>query len=112
MKDEETGLTIASRLEKVTIGFDVEGDPITSLVALESEPPAEMTKDAKMKPNEQTMFSILHAAKRLSTSEWNERAREAGIGEKRKADLYDIRMKLKNKGLVTQLGEQWSVKHD
>jgi len=46
--------------------------------------------------NQQTMFTILYDAgeRGLSTEAWNERAREAGIGTKRKADLYDIRAAL------------------
>jgi hypothetical protein len=42
------------------------------------------------------MFTILYDAgeRGLSTEAWNERAREAGIGTKRKADLYDIRAAL------------------
>ena len=47
------------------------------------------------------MFSILHDAGEcgLTTEQWNEHARDAGIGIKRKADLYDIRVALKSKGL-------------
>jgi hypothetical protein len=112
MKDEETGDKITSRLQRVEIARDEDNEPVTSLVVLEAEPVPEAKRAVKLSRNEQTMFGILHAAKRLLTAEWNERAKEAGIGEKRKADLYDIRERLKAKGLVTQLGEQWSVKHE
>ena len=39
------------------------------------------------------MFSLLQRAGSggLTTEEWNERARNEGIGVNRKADLYDIR---------------------
>jgi hypothetical protein len=113
MKDEETGLILHSKLEKVTVGWDADGDPITSLVATEAEAPVAEGVAVKLTKNQQTMFSILHAAKRpLSQDEWNERAKAVGIGVKRHADLYDLREALKAKGLVLQLGDQWSVKHE
>lgn len=59
------------------------------------------------------MFSILFDAKGngLTVEEWNERARSAGIGTKRKADLYDIRSALEDKHLV-RLGSEgrWVVR--
>jgi hypothetical protein len=57
------------------------------------------------------MFAILHDARSLSTEQWNERAREAGIGTKRKADLVDIRVALKAKGLIYETMSGWAVKH-
>ena len=56
------------------------------------------------------MFSILHAAGNagLSTEGWNDQARAAGIGIKRKADLYDIREALKAKNLVRFFGDRWN----
>jgi hypothetical protein len=110
MKDDERGEAITS--EVVGIGTDAEGDRVTSLVVLETDTTPTEKGRPKLSRNEQTMLAILHNAKRLTTSDWNERAREAGIGEKRKADLYDIRERLKAKGLVTQLGDQWSIKHE
>jgi hypothetical protein len=37
MKDGATGDTIVSRLEKVEVGIDEDGDPITSCVVVPSE---------------------------------------------------------------------------
>ena len=78
--------------------------------------PAEVKAPAaakvKLTKNQQTMFAILVNAKRLTTDEWNEQAREAGIGVARRADLFDIKDALKDKKLVTQLGEQWTVRHE
>ena len=78
--------------------------------------PVEISENAdvtgpSLSRNQQTMFSILHDAGEhgLSTVEWNNRAREAGIGSKRKADLYDIRAALKSKGIVRQYGDRWNV---
>ncbi len=57
------------------------------------------------------MFSLLHDAgpAGLTLEEWNSRARDAGIGVKRKADLYDIRSNLVSKRLIRQSGERWVV---
>jgi hypothetical protein len=112
MKDGETGLTLHSKLEKVTVGTDADGVSITSLVAVEATAPVIEGAAVKLSKNQQTMFSILHSEKRLTTAAWNERAREAGLGLKRKPDLYDFREALKDKKLVVQLGDQWSVKHE
>jgi hypothetical protein len=57
------------------------------------------------------MFSLLQGAGAagLTTEQWNERARAVDIGTKRKADLYDIREKLKSKELVRQYGDRWNA---
>jgi hypothetical protein len=112
MKDNETGLVLASRLEVVNLGVDSDGEPITSLVVYEATAPTKEGREVKLTANQQTMFSILHSAKRLSTTDWNTKAKEVGLGIKRPADLYDFREALKARGLVTQLGDQWSVKHE
>ena len=44
--------------------------------------------------------------------DWNNQAREAGIGVKRKADLNDIRAVQLSKGLVRNYADRWSVKHE
>ena len=52
------------------------------------------------------MFSVLHDAGSggLTTEQWYDRARAAGLGTSRAADLYDFRGSLKAKGLVASLG--------
>ena len=56
------------------------------------------------------MFSIVDAAPAgLSTDEWNDQAREAGIGVKRRADLHDLRNSLKARGLVCENSGRWFV---
>jgi hypothetical protein len=96
----------------MTLGHDDDGAPITSLVMFPADTTTVNTEKVMLTKSQQTMFSILHAAKRLTTSEWNDKAKEVSIGVKRAADLYDMQQALKAKGLVTQLGDQWSVKHD
>jgi hypothetical protein len=57
------------------------------------------------------MFSILRGAgaSGLTTEQWNERARNEGVGLTRKADLYDIREALKSKGLVRHYADRWNA---
>jgi hypothetical protein len=59
------------------------------------------------------MFTILHDAgeRGLSTEEWYERAREAGIGTNRKAGLYDNRSALAHKRLIRQTATGWAINH-
>ena len=112
MKDGPEGDTIWSRLEPVEVGIDDDGEPITSCIVVPNEiKSSQEPVGPKLTKNQQTMFSILRAAgpSGLTTEQWNERAREAGIGSKRKADLYDIRVALKSKSLVRQYGDRWNV---
>jgi hypothetical protein len=55
------------------------------------------------------MLNILDDAEPASllTEEWNERAREEGIGVKRRATLMDIRKALKDKKMVHCLLDRW-----
>ena len=115
MKDGPEGDQIVSRLEQVEVGTDEDGEPITSCVVVPVEGGAQ--KDfgtLKLTRNQQTMFSMLHAARSsgLTTEEWNSQARNAGLGQSRKADLYDFREALKSKGMVRQYGDRWTVAHD
>jgi len=113
MKDGAAGDIIGSRLKQVDVGRDQDGEPITSCVI---EPvdvaPIAAGSEARLTPNQQTMFSILHAAgnRGLSLEDWNEQARTVGIGTKRPATLLDIRMALKAKGLVSETMNGWAVK--
>jgi hypothetical protein len=111
MKDGREGDVIASRLERVEMGNDIDGDPISSCVVAPIELPAAGTGEPKLSKNQQTMFSILHAAgpSGLTGDQWNSQAREAGLGERRKADLVDFKIALRAKGLVRQYGDRWTV---
>jgi hypothetical protein len=70
--------------------------------------------EPKLRPNQQTVFAILHAAGSagLPLEDWNNRARDAGIGVKRKADLTDIRNALLSKRFVRYYGDRWYVVQD
>jgi hypothetical protein len=45
----------------------------------------------------------------LTTDEWNEQARAAGLGTKRRADLHDLRVSLKTRELVCENSGRWFV---
>jgi hypothetical protein len=110
-KDGPQGEIVASRLEVVEVGTDSDGETISSCVVMPEEAPIATTSEPKLSKNQQTMFSILHAAGQagLTTAEWNERARGVGIGTKRGADHYDLREALKAKALVRLFNERWTA---
>jgi hypothetical protein len=57
------------------------------------------------------MFTILHATGQagLTLAEWNQQARNIGIGGKRDATLYDLRQALKSKNLVREFNGRWTT---
>lgn len=109
--DGEEGENVAFDLESIEICEDGTTAPV--VVAVSDRPRVQPQTEA-LKGNLLTAFSILHEAGRngLTTEEWNKSCREQGIGIKRRADLIDIRLKLKAKQVVTQFGDRWSIKHD
>jgi AAA domain len=111
MKDGPEGDVIASRLEKEEVGTDEDGDPITSCVIMPVEISETRTAEGpRLTKNQQTMFSILHDAGCLTKEQWNERARDAGLGTSRKADLHDLRTALLHKQLVYETTSGFRVK--
>jgi AAA domain len=123
MKDGAEGEVITSRLDVVEIGTNdygkptAYGKPITSCVVLPVEPSKIIptAAESRLSKNQQTMFGILHdtGANGLTIEEWNDRARDAGIGTKRKADFYDLRTKLRSKELIYEsTNGRWFVRHE
>jgi hypothetical protein len=58
------------------------------------------------------MLVILREAgsRGLATEEWTARTKEAGIGERRRADITEARLGLKTKGLVVrEYMDRWHV---
>ena len=112
MRDGPEGAQIMSCLVVVGVGDDNAGRPLTSAV-VEPVDPSTRTDGHKLPEltrNQRTMFSIVDAAPAgLSTDEWNDQAREAGIGVKRRADLHDLRNSLKARGLVCENSGRWFV---
>ena len=104
MKDGAAETKITSRLEPLTVGMDSDKEPITScvIVPVDASEAAAAEPEARLSKNAATMFSILKdaGAEGLTVDQWNEQAREAGLGGGRRSDLYDFRTVLRKRGLV------------
>ncbi|WP_426608643.1 AAA family ATPase [Bradyrhizobium sp. McL0616] len=102
------------KLEPLELGRDEDGDAITTAIvstdAVEAQP-APQAREPKLTPNQRTMLTLLHEAgpAGLLTEEWNAKAKEAGIGERRRADLTDARAALKAKSLVREYADRWKI---
>jgi hypothetical protein len=106
MKDGEDGVEIVSKLVSFDVAIGDTGKTLSSCVVVPVDGPA-AAPERKLSANQQTMLTILQkaGAAGLSTEEWNDRARDAGLALKRKADLFDFRAALQKKGLIF-LGER------
>jgi hypothetical protein len=107
MKDGAEGDTIGCDLDLVEVGKDEDGDLITSCVVIETDDqPAAATK---LTANQQSYLNILQEAGRdgLTLSDWNEKARDNGLGVKRRTDLMDYRHALKEKKLIHSYADRW-----
>lgn len=65
--------------------------------------------ELRLSRNQEAMLNILRDAgdTGLTVDQWNARARQSGIGAKRSATLYETRMALIEKKLVSEAGERW-----
>ena len=108
MRDGEEGEEITSRLEVVEVAVDDLGQPVTSCVTREAEAPPKGERSDLTK-NQVSMFTILKAAGAggLALNEWNERARAAGLGIRRRTDLLDFREAIRRKKLVHEYNGIW-----
>lgn len=111
-KDGPQGDQIVSKLEDAEVGTDEDGEPITSCHVVPAEAAEEFERGPSLSKNQSTLFQILFeaGASGLTIDEWNDRAREAGIGVRRRADLTDCRIALKAKGMIYEHANGWSVK--
>jgi hypothetical protein len=112
MKDGPEGLELWSTLKTIVVGYDDEGEPITSCVMEPASAPAPAETGApKLTPKQRAMFDLLAGApgQALTTPEWNRLARAVGIGTNRKATLCDLQKALEDKGLVRLEGEVWGL---
>src|SRR6185295_6742994 len=66
---------------------------------------------AKVTANQQSMLNILDDAgpNGLTVEEWNDKARENGLGLKRRMSLMDYRKALKDKKLVHEYAGHWYI---
>ena len=92
-------------------GIDDDGDPITVNIVV----PADIsmasagTAEPKLSTNQRVLYRLLAEAgpAGLTVEEWGEKAREVGITAKQR--LYELRMALKDKGLVREYAGTWKV---
>jgi hypothetical protein len=115
MKDGPNGAVIASRLEHVPVGLNEDGDAITSCVVVPTEVPQVTAADPRerLTKNQRTMYSILHdAGGCLSKDAWYAKAKDAGLGTRRKADLHDFRTALEAKRLVFETSRGFRIRQD
>ena len=114
--DAPEGPLFSFKSEVHDFGTDEDGDPITvNVVSSDAISQSEIKpRDPKLTKNQQTLFGMLHAAGSagLTLEDWNNQARDSGIGVKRKADLNDIRAALLSKQLVRNYNDRWNVIHE
>ena len=113
MKDGQEGDIIVSRLERVPLGLDEDGDEISSCVIVPHDDAAAVARQTvKLTKNQQTLLSILGAAGKagMENDDWYAAAQELGIATKRKADFYDNRRALEEKRIVVKQNDgRWYV---
>jgi len=92
-------------------GVDEDGDPITVNVVSSEEVSAQVAQkpEKRLSETQEAMYRLLRDAgpAGLSTDDWNEKAREIGIGVKRRATLHNVRSQLCDKGLVREYAGIW-----
>lgn len=109
--DAPEGPLFKFRSELCDLGTDEDGDPITINIAIQTDETAQgnRSNEPKLSPNQRVMYRLLAeaGAAGLTKDEWNEQARENGITAKQR--IYEIRMSLKDRGLVREYGGVWKV---
>jgi len=111
--DGEEGDSVSFKLETVELGKDPNsGQPTTAPVVVQADAPIIETGE-RLSKNQQTVFALLHSAgaSGLTIEDWNDKARDAGIGLRRRADLTDIHLALKRKNLIRETSTGWVVNH-
>lgn len=94
-------------------GLDEDGDSITVNIVAEADrsPSPSRPAEPKLSTNQRVMYRLLSEAgpSGLAVDTWNELAREQGLTSKQR--LYELRMALKDKGLVREYAGVWKVNH-
>lgn len=93
-------------------GLDEDGDPITvNIVSADELSPQDAAKptEPKLSTNQRVMYRLLveAGAAGLTVEAWNDLAKENGITTKQRH--YEIRMALKDKGLVREHAGVWRI---
>ncbi|QOG17908.1 AAA family ATPase [Bradyrhizobium sp. SEMIA] len=109
--DAPEGPLFSFTSEIFNFGEDEDGDPITVNIVSEevSAPSAPRSAEPRLSTNQRVMFRLLADAgpAGLSVEAWNDLARELGISSKQR--LYELRMALKDKGLVREYAGAWKA---
>jgi hypothetical protein len=112
--DAPEGVLFSFKSEVHDFGTDEDGDPITvNIVSSEevSVQSAPKGREPKLTESQEAMLRLLRDAGTagLSTADWNAKARELGIGVKRKATLHNLKAQLKDRNLVREYNDVWQV---
>lgn len=113
--DMPEGPLFSFESEMHVFGTDEDGDTIdvNIISAREIEAKTNGKAEKPLTGNAKSMFMLLSDAgpEGLTTEEWNLRAREQGIGVKRRVTLYETRSKLKSTGHIRCYNDRWTVNH-
>lgn len=113
--DRPEGPLLSFEAEIIELGVDEDGDPVTVNIVSHKDVEAASSgsETVRLTANQQTFYRILHDAghRGLTLEEWNEQARQAGLGARRRADLLDLRKALLDKQLIRESGGRWRVDH-
>ncbi|MGY3035908.1 hypothetical protein ACVIIV_005078 [Bradyrhizobium sp. USDA 4354] len=108
--DAPDGPLFSFKSEIQHFGTDKDGDPVTVNIVVEAQAQAQpATREKRLSETQEAMYRLLRDAgpAGLSTDDWNEKAREIGIGVKRRATLHNVRSQLCDKGLVREYAGIW-----
>lgn len=92
-----------------TFGTDDDGDPITVNIVAPAETVATKPSEPRLTENQRVMFRLVHDAgpAGIATEDWGAQAKAIGIEKKQRQ--YELRMALKDKGLVREYNGRWFV---
>ena len=76
-------------------------------MVVEAEASAPEERGPKLTKNQSTYLEMVRAHQPIQTDDLNDRLRDAGIGLKRPADLVDLRLALRTKGLIYESMNGW-----
>ncbi|MCK1693833.1 AAA family ATPase [Bradyrhizobium sp. 144] len=93
-------------------GLDEDGDPITVNIVSPEDVSAQVAAkpaEPRLTENQRVMFRLVHDAgpAGVATEDWSNQARAIGIEKKQRQ--YELRMALKDKGLVREYNGRWFV---
>jgi hypothetical protein len=111
MRDGALAEPFSFELAQIDLGADEDGDPINSCAVTAVTTVQRQERGPRLNKNQKSSLDLLADSMPhgLPLEDWNAQAREAGIGVKRRADLTDIRLALKRKGLAHEYAGTWFV---